>query len=287
MTMYFRSVTFVGEPLNHIRQNTEISPINRSVRSRVDVPIRHAQSRLRTHSFPCSIESMEHTRQPITNDVISFLVERRIREDRLTMNALRLHRLNVDNHDEGKEFEFWTKLRKARLLPESKAFGQHSELSEKLADLRDSVVLFITVANLLWIILIMSLAAKVNLNVAGTNPLGLSFLVVFGVLIVLQFLTMLWHRLSTLLHLIARAPFRAGRTSVKVWSFDDSDLPPAPTEEQLARIRMKITRNSLRRRHNSRGELSQSYEDFGNGDERQPLLRNDRKQNRPLSPLPV
>lgn len=202
------------------------------------------------------------------------------------MNSLRLNHLNVDNHDEGKEFEFWTKLRKARLLPESKAFGQHSELSEKLADLRDSVVLFITVANLLWIILITSLATKGNLNVAGTNPLGLSFLVVFGVLIVLQFLTMLWHRLSTLLHLIARAPYRAGRTSVKVWSFNDSDLLPAPTDEELVRIRIKRARNSMRRRHNSRGELSQSCEGFEDS-EKQPLLHNDRKQSRALSPLPV
>ena len=37
---------------------------------------------------------------------------------------------------------------------------------------------------------------------------GLVFLVVFGFLFFLQFLTMLLHRLSTMSHYLARAPYR-------------------------------------------------------------------------------
>ena len=41
-----------------------------------------------------------------------------------------------------------------------------------------------------------------------TVSAGLVFLVVFGFLFFLQFLTMLWHRLSTVSHYLARAPYR-------------------------------------------------------------------------------
>lgn len=201
------------------------------------------------------------------NFKLFYLVERKIREARQVMNGVTLRRLKYDNGDDGIEFEFWSQLREARLLPESKAFGQQSDLSQKLSELRDSSVLFLFVANLLWIILIVTLLTKTNLEVPilHVNPLGLCFLVVYGFIIVIQFLTMFWHRLSTISHLLARAPFHSGATSLKVWAFNDCDLPPPPSDEELNRIRMKRERNNQRRRQR---ELVESFED----EERRPLV---------------
>ncbi|XP_062606076.1 uncharacterized protein LOC134267885 [Saccostrea cucullata] len=89
------------------------------------------------------------------------------------------------------------------------------------------------IVNCLWIVIIMTLSSSIDLQVAGTNPLSLVFLIVFGFLFVLQFLCMLVHRFTTLSHFIARAPYKFGqnyRTSV---AFLSRDLDP--DEEHLAR----------------------------------------------------
>jgi hypothetical protein len=114
-------------------------------------------------------------------------------------------------------------------------------LDDKLADLRNSVVLYLMVSNLVWIILIYTLTQKTQLHVIDTNPLGLAFLIVFGFIMVVQFLTMLWHRVATLLHFLARAPFHAGATSLKDWAFNDGDLFPPPRKESFRR---RIRQNS-------------------------------------------
>ncbi|XP_028399424.1 uncharacterized protein LOC114522855 isoform X2 [Dendronephthya gigantea] len=211
-------------------------------------------------------------------------IERKIREARLTLNRVPLRSLKDDN--DGIEHEFWTRLRELRLLPESKAFGQYSELADKLAELRNSVVVCLVVANLVWIILIFTLTLRTQLNVADTNPLGLGFLIVFGVILVIQFITMLWHRVSTVLHFVARAPFRAGEASLKGWAFDDDDLPPAPSDEELRKIRAKRIRQSKKWR---------SQESLLKSGEHTPLLSNSRlgstysdvSSSRSKSPHPV
>ncbi|CAB4012509.1 Chitin synthase 6, partial [Paramuricea clavata] len=183
-------------------------------------------------------------------------IERKIREARQDLSKVPTGRLKDDG--DGTENDFWTKLRELRLLPESKAFGQYSELADKLSDLRNSVVLCLMVSNLVWIILIYTLTQKTELDVIDTNPLGLAFLIVFGFIIAIQFLTMLWHRVATLLHFLARAPFRAGATSLKGWAFNDGDLAPPPSEEELRKVREKRLRRS-RKWRNSR-EILQSGE---------------------------
>ena len=202
------------------------------------------------------------------------------------MSKVPAGRLKEDG--DGIEDEFWTRLRELRLLPESKAFGQYSELADQLADLRNSALLCLMVANGVWIILIFSLTERTELNVIGTNPIGLGFLVVFGVILAIQFLTMLWHRVSTLLHFLARAPFRAGEGSLKGWAFNDQDLPPPPSEEELHKIRQKRLRHS--RKSRSR-DLLQSGE-FDRSGEHAPLINGrpgssyNATRSR-MSPLPV
>ena len=211
------------------------------------------------------------------------------------MSKVPTRRLQDDG--DGVEYEFWIRLRELRLLPESKAFGQYAELADKLADLRNSVVLCLVVANLIWVILMYLLISKAELYVIGTNPLGLGFLIVFGILLAIQFLTMLWHRVSTGLHLIARAPFRAGKRSLKGWAFNDNDLPPPPSEEELRKVRERRLRHTKKLRSNREFLLSGEHEksgEYGKSGEQTPLMNGNRPgssyhatTSRPRSPHPV
>ena len=108
-------------------------------------------------------------------------------------------------------------------------FGAVEELKKKLQDLRDMTLMVFAVANTIWIILVMALIRQQRLQVIGTDFLGFLFLCVYGFLLVIQFLTLLWHRGVTFCHVIARAPWRRG-TLHRVWAFDDENLPP-PDEQ--------------------------------------------------------
>lgn len=167
--------------------------------------------------------------------------QRRIRHTREETNKLQVMDLKVDNQDGGYEYQFWEGLRQLCLLPESAVFGAVEELKEKLEDLRNYTLMVFLIANGMWIILILALMRQSHLQVLGTNVLGLAFLCVYGLIIVIQFLTLLWHRVETFFHVIARAPWRRGQMHMS-WAFDDENLPPPPTEADLARVRKKARR---------------------------------------------
>ncbi|KAL8601706.1 hypothetical protein ACOMHN_033882 [Nucella lapillus] len=120
------------------------------------------------------------------------------------------------------ENDFWVSLRKTCLEPDLKAFGLEGEVKAKLKDLRNEWLSVLTISNILWLILITTLASKASLTILGANPLGLVFLTVFGFLFVLQFLTMLVHRLYTLSHYLARAPYSCWKPMQSTWIFSGS-----------------------------------------------------------------
>ena len=155
-------------------------------------------------------------------------------------------------------------------------FGAVEELKEKLEDLRDMALMVFAVANAIWIILIMSLLSQEHLQVMGTNVLGFSFLCVYGFLIVIQFLTLLWHRGVTFCHVIARAPWRRGKLH-RVWAFDDQNLPPPPDERDLEDVRNHRRRRPRRKQKQElRRVLSQPS---GTSEERKRLLTDERPQS--------
>lgn len=78
------------------------------------------------------------------------------------VNKVALLEIETENEDEGKEFRFWTKLRQRCLLPESAVFGSVTQLKEKLEDLRDSFLSVFAIANVMWIIIIITLDKQVN-----------------------------------------------------------------------------------------------------------------------------
>jgi len=155
-------------------------------------------------------------------------------------------------------------------------FGAVEELKEKLEDLRDSTLMVFAISNSIWIILIMSLLSQQHLQVMGTNVLGFAFLCVYGILIVIQFLTLLWHRGVTFCHVIARAPWGRGKLH-RVWAFDDQNLPPPPDEGALEDVRNhRRRRNRRRSKQELRRVLSQPSEP---SEERQNLLPDGRPQS--------
>ncbi len=155
-----------------------------------------------------------------------------------------------------REFKFWEKLRTLCILPEQAAFSQSDELKDKLEELRNSGLMMLTVTNVLWLTIMLTIIAQgAKLHVLNTNFLGLIFLSLYTIVLLAQFCTLLWHRVGTWIHLMSRTPFRPGSKINMSWSFHDEDLPPEPTNENLfmaqRRINSKIERQSRKRRYQS------------------------------------
>ncbi|XP_061191089.1 uncharacterized protein LOC133199272 [Saccostrea echinata] len=163
------------------------------------------------------------------------------------------------------EYKFWADLIEACLAPSADVFGFEQILKTKLETLRNEWLMVSGIVNCLWIVIIMTLSSSIDLQVAGTNPLSLVFLIVFGFLFVLQFLCMLVHRFTTLSHFIARAPYKFGqnyRTSV---AFLSRDLDP--DEEHLAREARSLEPKFLERIKKTKiGKRKRSIDRHGNHD---------------------
>ena len=139
------------------------------------------------------------------------------------------------------EFHFWQRLRKTCLLPEQAAFSSSDELKGKLEELRNSSLLMLGVTNIIWMTLTLTIMEQgKKLTILGTNFLGLFFLFVFTIVMIVQFVTLLIHRVGTWIHLLSRTPLMPGAKVKSGWSFVDEDLPPSPTFEEMFAARMRI-----------------------------------------------
>lgn len=141
----------------------------------------------------------------------------KIRHDLMLIPVLKQSTINPE------ENEFWEALKKACLVPDT-GFGREEELKDKLGDLRNNWVIIMAVSNSLWLVVLATMASQAQLTVLSSNPLGFLFLAVFGFIFVMQFLCMLVHRLATLVHMLARAPYRFGAGYKTSWSFLDKRL---------------------------------------------------------------
>ena len=139
------------------------------------------------------------------------------------------------------EVKFWEKLRTVCLLPEQAAFSQSDELKDKLVELRNTGLMMLTVINILWLTIMLTIIAQgKKLHVLNTNFLGLVFLSLYTIVLVVQFCTLLWHRVGTWIHLMSRTPFKPGSNINMSWSFHDDELPPEPTDDSLYIVRQRI-----------------------------------------------
>ena len=141
--------------------------------------------------------------------------QEKIRRTRRELDRLPLYYMDVDNNDNGIEYEFWEGLRQACLIPELSAFDQSAKLKEKLVELRNTTLVVFGVTNVLWMIIILTLVQHKDLKVLGVDVIGLGFLIIYGLIFVIQFLALLGHRFKTIVHVLARTPWKVTNNRVE------------------------------------------------------------------------
>ena len=121
------------------------------------------------------------------------------------------------------EAEFWETLIQEKLRPISQKFMQNSnkDVLKSLESLRNSVLGGLLLVNLMWIVLLSTLTFW-QLGQYNIDPRAfqLLFLSVYGIIIVIQFFTMLAHRAVTLVHYLGRVKPR--EVGINPWRhYDD------------------------------------------------------------------
>ncbi|XP_035508265.1 chitin synthase 1 [Morone saxatilis] len=125
----------------------------------------------------------------------------------------------VQKLDEGEE-DFWDKLLERYLKPIVESQAHKDEVTKELKSLRNKGVFLYFIINILWVVATFFLQAigsdvisiKIpkyypNGTESGENlkvePLSLMFLFSFAILLLVQFLAMLYHRIYTLIHVVS------------------------------------------------------------------------------------
>ncbi|KAM8763421.1 chitin synthase 1 [Acanthopagrus schlegelii] len=125
----------------------------------------------------------------------------------------------VQKLDEGEQ-DFWIKLIERYLKPIVETKAHQEEVTRELKSLRNKAVFLYFIVNILWVVATFFLQAigndvisiKIPKYIPGKNitgeylkvePLSLMFLLSFAVLLLVQFLAMLYHRVYTLIHVVS------------------------------------------------------------------------------------
>lgn len=214
------------------------------------------------------LNAIKHLRNPTEEELKRIEVKKHLGHT----ECYELAQINREEH------LFWEELTAACLKPSSTAFGHNEDLKEKLSELRNNFLGVLAVANTLWLILLATLASKLELKVSGTDPVGLIFLAIFGFLFVLQFLCMLVHRLTTFAHFCARAPYRFGHQYNSSWKFSDHTLGwSLSDDDREAIIAAKEGDKKIKARLVTQKKRNQKKQRVSIADEKQHLLREQSK----------
>ncbi|CAC5405893.1 CHS1 [Mytilus coruscus] len=123
-----------------------------------------------------------------------------------------------------KEIKFWEKKIESYLKPHDKmdlfTIAREKKLKNELVELRNSVCLFVYLLNAILVTVMFGLtqvnafknSLTAGFDCGGENisivPIAILFSAVFGILLLIQFLCMLYHRFSTLVHITANTDLR-------------------------------------------------------------------------------
>ena len=126
-------------------------------------------------------------------------------EERIAEAEMALNTDPVNSCLEDDEEEFWLHTIESVLKPTPDSLTRVNELRDDLNSLRNHALIAMFLINFIWLI-VFSLFTFDELQSFGfgNKVLGLLFLAVFGILLLVQFIGMLLHRLVTLAHYIAR-----------------------------------------------------------------------------------
>jgi chitin synthase len=105
------------------------------------------------------------------------------------------------------EETFWKGMVKGVLRPESVQLDGNTDLlKEKLKELRNHTVLALVFINVMWLALLLLIQNTVlqEFLLLGDSLLSALFLIVYFLIIAIQFLSLLIHRMETFLHVLAR-----------------------------------------------------------------------------------
>jgi len=115
-----------------------------------------------------------------------------------------------ENHVEGDPTEL---RRVGKILEESvQSTGagveliSESERIEQLATLKSNICTILFIVSCVIILLVIALSINTQLDILATNAAGLLFLIAFSMVLVVQYFAMMFHRLSTLLTIVAFIP---------------------------------------------------------------------------------
>lgn len=130
-------------------------------------------------------------------------MELRIRQTETQIDNLPVTILESTNKEEA---DFWTTVIHRNLKPVSVQFqGQVEDLKKSLRNLRNAVLAVLFLINIMWIALLYTLDFPELLDY-GIDSRGfqLLFLAVYGFIIIVQFITLIFHRIETLVHYLGR-----------------------------------------------------------------------------------
>ena len=103
------------------------------------------------------------------------------------------------------ESTFWKGLIKDKLKPVRVQLTQTKDLKQQLKSLRNTVLAILLLVNLMWIILLYTLSfPRLSDFDLPERTFSLVFLAVYGIIVVVQFLTLICHRVVTLIHYLGR-----------------------------------------------------------------------------------
>ncbi|KAM9366708.1 chitin synthase 1 [Symphorus nematophorus] len=159
------------------------------------------------------------------------LVKRVKRAIDKTLTAPLLKKLDEGEHD------FWNKLIERYLKPIVETKAHQEEITRELKSLRNKAVFLYFMINVLWVVATLILQTigndiisiripkyypngSLSEDVLKVEPLSLMFLMSFAILLLIQFLAMLYHRVYTLIHVVS---YRSTEKDYKQRDDEDDD----------------------------------------------------------------
>ncbi|TDH17171.1 hypothetical protein EPR50_G00005670 [Perca flavescens] len=156
----------------------------------------------------------EHARRILKTSHAEKLHKRVTNAIKKTLTAPQVQKL-----DEGEQ-DFWDKLLERYLSPIKDSKAHLEEVTTELKSLRNKAVFLYFIINVLWVVATFFLQAigndvisikipkyfpngTLSDEVLKVEPVSLMFLLSFAILLIIQFLAMLYHRVYTLIHVVS------------------------------------------------------------------------------------
>ena len=160
----------------------------------------------RTISAPNANNNNNNRNAPVSEQGFRYMVDlvtNKRENDQLSINCI-----NSANMQEVRNSEdlFWALLMEKYLSVETEtasSIAQKAEMLDGLSKLRDQSLFILMFVNTVIVMFYLAMYDQYNLVIDGDLNMGTIILSVFGVLVIVQFLAMLFHRVNMVLHVVS------------------------------------------------------------------------------------